>query len=52
MESIIPILIAAAAGYAVSILTWPGLRPFFIGIENEIGDLRARARALENKLRG
>lgn len=52
MDTVILILIAAAAGYAVSVLTWPSLRSFFIGIENEIDDLRARARALERKLRG
>jgi hypothetical protein len=45
-------LFAGAAGYAVSIVTWPRLRQAVVGIENEIDDLRARARALEADLRG
>lgn len=52
MDSLILILIAVAAGYAASILTWPHLRQGFVGIENEIEDLRSKARALERKLRG
>ena len=45
-------LAAVAAGYIVSICTWERLRPWLIGIENEIDDLRAKARALEARLRG
>ena len=52
MNFFIPILIAAAAGYAASIFTWPRLRQSLVGIENEIDDLRSKARALESKLRG
>jgi hypothetical protein len=52
MNIFIPILIAAAGGYAASIFTWPRLRQGLVGIENEIDDLRSKARALESKLRG
>jgi hypothetical protein len=43
---------ALAAGYAVSIFTWPRLRQAVLGHETEIADLRAKARALETELRG
>jgi hypothetical protein len=43
---------AVAAGYALSVATWPSLRTALVGIENEIDDLRAKARALETRLRG
>jgi hypothetical protein len=46
------LMLAAAAGYVLSIFTWPRLRQAVIGIENEIADLRARARALEASVRG
>ena len=52
MNSFILILTAATAGYVASIVTWPRLRQALVGIENEIDDLRARARALETRLRG
>jgi hypothetical protein len=52
MSTIILILTAAAAGFVASIFTWPRLRQAFVGIENEIDDLRAKARALETTLRG
>jgi hypothetical protein len=52
VNNIIEILVAMAAGYAASIFTWPRLRQTFVGIENEIEDLRNEARALERKLRG
>ncbi|MEA3028423.1 MAG: hypothetical protein QOF91_3708 [Alphaproteobacteria bacterium] len=50
--SFILILAAAAAGYVASIFTWPHLRQALVGLENEIDDLRAKARALETRLRG
>jgi len=50
--SIILLIAAVIAGYVVSIFTWPRLRRALIGIENEIDDLRARARALEARLGG
>ena len=50
--SVIVLILAVAGGYAISALTWPRLRRALIGIESEIEDLRARARALETKLRG
>ena len=49
---IVFLILAAIAGYVVSIFTWPRLRQAAVGIENEIDDLRARARALETRLRG
>jgi hypothetical protein len=52
MDIILFVLLAGGAGYAVSIYTWPRLRQTLIGIESEIGNLRARARALEARLRG
>jgi hypothetical protein len=52
MHTFIATLAALAAGYVASIYTWPRLRPWLIGVENEIDDLRAKARALESKLRG
>ena len=52
MSALIPILTAAAAGYVAAVFTWPRLRQALVGIENEIDDLRAKARALETRLRG
>jgi hypothetical protein len=52
METFILILVAVAAGYAASIFTWPPLRQVLVGIDNEIDDLRAKAQALETRLRG
>lgn len=46
------LMLAAAAGDVLSIFTWPRLRQAAVGIENEIDDLRAKARALEASLRG
>ena len=52
MDSFIPIAAAACAGYAAAVFTWPRLRQFFVGVENEIEDLRRKVRALESRLRG
>jgi hypothetical protein len=52
MHAFLLTLLAAAAGYVVSVVTWPSFRAALVGIENEIDDLRAKARALESKLRG
>jgi hypothetical protein len=52
MSTFVLILTAAAAGYVASIFSWPRLRRILIGIENEIDDLRAKARLLEARLRG
>jgi hypothetical protein len=51
MITLLLALFAGVAGYALSIFTWPRLRQAMIGIENEIDDLRAKARALEAGLR-
>ena len=50
--SILLLILAIAGGYAVSIYTWPRLRQALVGLDNEIDDLRAKARALEARLRG
>ena len=52
MDTLVLILTAAAAGYVASIYTWPRLRQSLVGIENEIDDLRRKARALETMPRG
>jgi hypothetical protein len=52
MSNFILIAVAGMAGYLASVFTWPRLRQAIIGIENEIDDLRAKARALESLLRG
>jgi hypothetical protein len=41
-----------SAGYVLAAFTWPQLRAFLIGAEQEIAQLRARAAALEASLRG
>jgi hypothetical protein len=41
----------AAAGYSLAIYTWPSLRQWLVGIEEEIGKLRNRASDLEARLR-
>jgi len=46
------ILIGAfASGYAISIYSWPAIRAHAIGLAAEIEQLRARARALEDKIK-
>ena len=52
MLTLFAVLIASGAGYVVSIFTWQRLRPWLTGAEAELDDLRAKVRALENKLRG
>jgi hypothetical protein len=52
MSVLITILLAAAAGYVAAVNSWPRLRPWLVGIETEIDNLRERARVLEAKLRG
>lgn len=45
-------LAGVAAGFVLSVFAWPQLRQILNGVESEIDDLRAKARALEAKLRG
>jgi len=52
MTTLLLVSVAFAAGYVVSIFTWPRLRQAIVGIDDEIDDLRAKARALEARLRG
>ena len=40
-----------AAGYAASIYTWPAVRTFVVGMDQELAWLKARADELEAKLR-
>jgi hypothetical protein len=47
MTTLMLAVMAGGAGYVASIFTWPRLRQAVIGVENEIDDLRAKARALE-----
>jgi hypothetical protein len=41
-----------AVGYAASIWSWPGIRAKAIGAGAEISRLRARAKALEDSIKG
>jgi hypothetical protein len=41
-----------AGGYVASIFSWPAIRSHVIGLAAEIEQLRARARALEDKIKG
>jgi hypothetical protein len=52
MGTVILLILAAAVGYVGAVYTWPSLRVWLVGIEHEIDDLRAKARALEARLRG
>jgi len=52
MDDLIIFLGFMAAGYVLSIYTWPALRTFFAGAEQEIAWLKARLGELEDKLRG
>jgi hypothetical protein len=47
------ILVAGfAGGYAASVVSWPWIRAQAIGASAEINQLRARAKALENQIKG
>jgi hypothetical protein len=41
-----------AGGYAVSVVSWPWVRARAIGAAAEIDRLRARAKALEDAIKG
>ena len=41
----------AAAGYVLAIYTWPAVRTFFAGAEQEIAWLKSRLAELEDKVR-
>jgi hypothetical protein len=41
-----------AGGYAASVFSWPWIRSCAIGASAEIGRLRARAKALEDSIKG
>lgn len=43
---------AGAAGYVVSVYTWPTIRGRWLGAEAEVDSLRARIQALKTKLSG
>ena len=40
-----------AAGYVLAIYTWPAVRTFFAGAEQEIAWMKPRLRELENQVR-
>ncbi|MGH6770095.1 MAG: hypothetical protein ACRECO_13855 [Xanthobacteraceae bacterium] len=42
---------AFAGGYALAVHTWPELRTFFVGMDQELAWLKERAAELEAKLR-
>ena len=42
---------AATGGYVLSIYTWPALRTFLVGMDQELAWLKARADELEARLR-
>jgi hypothetical protein len=46
------VLAGFAGGYAASVFSWPWLRAHVTGAVAEIERLRARAQAIENKIRG
>ena len=47
------ILVAGfAGGYAASVASWPWIRAHAIGASAEVAQLRARAKALEDSIRG
>jgi hypothetical protein len=46
------LLFAGAGGYVASIFTWERVRSWLLGAQAELDGLRAKVRALENKLRG
>jgi hypothetical protein len=47
------ILVAGfAGGYAASVVSWPWIRSHAIGASAEISQLRARAKALEDQIKG
>jgi cell division protein FtsB len=41
-----------AGGYAASVVSWPWIRAHAIGAATEIAQLRARAKALEDQIKG
>jgi hypothetical protein len=41
-----------AAGYAASVYSWPRIRASATGVSAEISRLRARAKALEDTIKG
>jgi hypothetical protein len=41
-----------AGGYAASVVSWPRIRANTIGAAAEIAQLRARAKALEDQIKG
>jgi hypothetical protein len=52
MDDLIIFLGFMTAGYVLSIYTWPALRTFFAGVEQEVDWLKDRLAALEAKVRG
>jgi hypothetical protein len=46
------LVIAFAGGYAASVVSWPRIRERAIGAGAEINQLRARAKALEDTIKG
>jgi hypothetical protein len=51
MDDLVLFVIFSAAGYVLAIYTWPAVRTFFAGAEQEIDWLKGRLGDLENKVR-
>ena len=51
MTSLIVFGAGAVAGYVLAAYTWPALRTFILGVEQELTQVKARVIALETKLR-
>jgi hypothetical protein len=54
MEKVMTMLVAfggAAAGYLLAIFTWPSVRAFVLGAEQELVAVRTRLAELEAKVR-
>jgi hypothetical protein len=52
MSDFFVVVAGFAAGYVASIYSWPAIRVHAVGLAAEIEQLRARAVALEDKIKG
>lgn len=52
MLELVVLLAGFAAGYAASVVSWPWIRAHATGANAELSRLRARAKALEDLIKG
>jgi hypothetical protein len=52
MSELLILVAGFAGGYAASVVSWPWIRRKTIGAAAEIDRLRARAKALEDQIKG